>query len=107
VQSLRDIDDVVTHTLNFDDCIDVVNAAVVVRISLLEAVDLILTKHCAVVVDRDLAINCNLEVLGENGESSSENGYGSFYVLRSFADKIIEDAKRMINEEEIDAVTKY
>lgn len=48
-----------------------------------------------------------IEVLSENGESSSENGYGSFYVLRSFADKIIEDAKRMINEEEIDAVTKY
>ncbi len=48
-----------------------------------------------------------IEVLDENGESSSENGYGSFYVLRSFADKLIEDAKRMVNGEEIDAVTKY
>ena len=67
MQSLRDIDDVVTHTLNFDDRIDVVHAAVVVRITLLEAVDLVVSQHCAVVVDRDLAINCNLEVLGENG----------------------------------------
>lgn len=44
----------------------------------------------------------------ENGfASSSENGYGNFFVLRSFADKIIEDAKRMINEKEIDSATKY
>lgn len=39
--------------------------------------------------------------------SDSKNGYGNFYVLRSFADKIIEDAKRMINAEEIDSATKY
>ncbi len=39
--------------------------------------------------------------------SDSTNGYGNFYVLRSFADKIIEDAKRMINAEEIDSATKY
>ena len=48
-----------------------------------------------------------IEVLGENGESSPENGYGSFYVLRSFADKLIEDAKRMVNGEEIDSTSKY
>lgn len=39
--------------------------------------------------------------------SSSENAYGNFFVLRSFADKIIEDAKRMIEKEEIDSATKY
>ncbi len=39
--------------------------------------------------------------------SDSSNAYGNFYVLRSFADKIIEDAKRMINAEEIDSATKY
>ena len=44
----------------------------------------------------------------ENGfASSSENGYGNFYVLRSFSDKIIEDAKRMLSGEEIDSTTKY
>ncbi len=44
----------------------------------------------------------------ENGyASSSENGYGNFFVLRSFADKIIEDTKRMINKQEIDSATKY
>lgn len=44
----------------------------------------------------------------ENGfDSSSTNAYGNFFVLRSFADKIIEDAKRMVNAEEIDSATKY
>lgn len=48
-----------------------------------------------------------IEVLGEDGNSNSENGYGNFYVLRSFADKIIEDAKRMVNGQEIDSTSKY
>ena len=39
--------------------------------------------------------------------SSSEEAYGNFFVLRSFADKIIEDAKRMVNEQEIDSAAKY
>ena len=44
----------------------------------------------------------------DNGfASNSENAYGSFYVLRSFSDKIIEDTLRMINGEEIDSATKY
>ena len=44
----------------------------------------------------------------DNGfASSSENGYGNFYVLRSFSDKIIEDAKRMLSGKEIDSTGKY
>ncbi len=48
-----------------------------------------------------------IEVLGENGESSSENAYGSFYVLSSFAQKIISDAQKLIDGEEISATSKY
>ena len=33
--------------------------------------------------------------------SDSESAYGNFFVARSFADKIIEDAKRIINGEEV------
>lgn len=40
-------------------------------------------------------------------ESDSTRAYGSFYVIRSFADKIIEDAKKIVNEEEVVAITKY
>ena len=43
----------------------------------------------------------------ENFESESSKAYGNFYILRSFADKIIEDAKKMANGQEVDAVTKY
>lgn len=44
----------------------------------------------------------------ENGyESSSEKAYGNFYVLRTYVDKIIEDAKRIVNAEEVTAITKY
>ncbi len=39
--------------------------------------------------------------------SSSTTAYGNFYVLRSFADKIIEDARKIVNAEEVTAVTKY
>ena len=39
--------------------------------------------------------------------SDSKIAYGNFYVLRSFADKIIEDAKRIENAQEVTAVTKY
>lgn len=39
--------------------------------------------------------------------SDSEKGYGNFYVLYSFVDKIIEDAKRMYNGEEVTSITKY
>lgn len=42
-----------------------------------------------------------------DAESSSEIAYGNFYVLRSFADKIIEDAIRIANAQEVTAVTKY
>lgn len=34
-------------------------------------------------------------------ESSPENGQGSFYVSRSFCDKILADAKRVLNAEEV------
>lgn len=39
--------------------------------------------------------------------SSSEKAYGNFYVLRTYVDKIIEDAKRIVDAEEVTAVTKY
>ncbi|MBQ8409048.1 MAG: hypothetical protein IJY39_09315 [Clostridia bacterium] len=39
--------------------------------------------------------------------SDSTKAYGNFYVLRTFADKIIEDAKRILNAEEVTAVSKY
>ncbi len=48
-----------------------------------------------------------IEVLGESGESSSQNGYGAFYVLSSFAEKIISDAEKLLNGEEISATSKY
>jgi hypothetical protein len=44
----------------------------------------------------------------ENGSaSSSAEAYGNFCVLRSFADKLIEDAWRIVNAQEVTAVTKY
>lgn len=44
----------------------------------------------------------------ENGfASDSASAFSKFYVLRTYADKMIEDAKRMANGEEIDAITKY
>ena len=48
-----------------------------------------------------------IEVLGENGESSSEQAYGTFYVLSSFAQKIISDVQKLIDGEEIFATSKY
>ena len=43
----------------------------------------------------------------DNYESSSREAYGNFYILRSFADKIIEDAKKVINEQEVVSTAKY
>ena len=50
-----------------------------------------------------------VEALNGPDSSSSEStiAYGNFYVLRTYADKLIEDAKRMANGQEIDSVTKY
>ncbi len=48
-----------------------------------------------------------IEVLGDGGESSSEAAYGSFYVLSSFSQKIISDAQKLINGEEITSTSKY
>ncbi len=39
--------------------------------------------------------------------SSPEKGYGSFYVLSSFADKLIEDAEKIINAKPVTATSKY
>ena len=39
--------------------------------------------------------------------SSSTEAYGNFYILRSFADKIIEDAKKVVNGELVIATSKY
>jgi len=46
-------------------------------------------------------------VLGEDEQSSSENAYGSFYVLHTFVQKIIEDAERVVGGEIVDATSKY
>ena len=43
----------------------------------------------------------------DTSSSNSTHGYGSFYVLRTFADKIIEDAKKVVAAEEVTAITKY
>lgn len=43
----------------------------------------------------------------DNGYASdSESAYGNFFVARSFADKIIEDAKRIVNGEEVVSESK-
>jgi hypothetical protein len=39
--------------------------------------------------------------------SDSERAYGSFYVLRSYVDKIISDAQRLLDGKEVTANTKY
>lgn len=48
-----------------------------------------------------------VEVLDEDGQSSSDKAYGSFYVLHSFVQKIIEDAERVVGGEIVDATSKY
>ncbi len=49
-----------------------------------------------------------IELLNDPSDpSSSTEAYGNFYILRSFADKIIEDAKKIVNAEEVTSVTKY
>ena len=50
-----------------------------------------------------------IEVLPSSDTTASDStrGYGSFYVLRTFADKIIEDAKKVVEEKEVTAITKY
>lgn len=39
--------------------------------------------------------------------SNSENGYGKFYVLSSYAEKIISDAQKLIDGKEVTAISKY
>lgn len=39
--------------------------------------------------------------------SQSEKGYGSFYVLGSFVEKLISDAEKVVNGEVVTSVTKY
>lgn len=48
-----------------------------------------------------------IEVLDDSGASSSENAYGSFYVLSSFAQKIISDTEKLIDGTEITSTSKY
>lgn len=50
-----------------------------------------------------------IEVLSspDTTTSDSTKGYGGFYVLRTFADKIIEDARKVVEEKEVTAITKY
>lgn len=50
-----------------------------------------------------------VEVLDSNDTSKSDStkAYGSFYVLSSFADKIISDAEKLLGGTEITATSKY
>lgn len=50
-----------------------------------------------------------IEMLDSNDTSTSDStkAYGSFYVLQSFIDKIIDDARKVVDAEEVTAVTKY
>lgn len=50
-----------------------------------------------------------IEVLGDDGivGSDSESAYGSFYVLASFADKIVNDLQKLLDGVEITATSKY
>ena len=48
-----------------------------------------------------------IEILDGDGESNSNEAYGSFYVLSSFAQKIISDAQRLIDGVEISSTSKY
>lgn len=50
-----------------------------------------------------------IEVLGSDGIVGSDpnNAYGSFYVLSSFTDKIVNDLVRLMNGQEITATSKY
>ena len=48
-----------------------------------------------------------IEMLDEDGNSSSEKAYGNFSVLYSFVQKVIADAQRELNEEPIYSNEKY
>ena len=50
-----------------------------------------------------------IEVLDEADSSNSDStkGYGNFYVLGSFIDKIISDAQKVVNGEEVVSTSKY
>ncbi len=48
-----------------------------------------------------------VELLSEDGESSSSEAYGSFYVLYSFAQKLIQDAEKVVEGIEVVAESKY
>lgn len=43
----------------------------------------------------------------DTSSSNSENGYGKFYVLSSYAEKIISDAQKLIEGKEVAAASKY
>ncbi|MBE6548085.1 MAG: DUF4340 domain-containing protein [Ruminococcaceae bacterium] len=42
-----------------------------------------------------------------DAESSSQNAYGKFYILSSFAQKLISDANKVVNGEEVIPTSKY
>lgn len=48
-----------------------------------------------------------VELVGEGGESSSEKGYGNFYVLYTFVQKVIADAERVVDGKTVDSTQKY
>ena len=48
-----------------------------------------------------------VEVVDKDGQSSPSDAYGAFCVLQSFAEKIIEDAERIVNGVLVDATSKY
>ena len=49
-----------------------------------------------------------IEALGSpDAQSSSKNGYGSFYVLSSYVEKLISDANKVLSGTPVDANSKY
>ncbi len=52
-------------------------------------------------------VYATVELLGENGESSSEKAYGNFCVLYTFVQKVIADAEKVVNGEAVYSTQKY
>ena len=48
-----------------------------------------------------------VELIGENGESSSEKAYGNFCVLYTFVQKVIADAEKVVNGDVVSSTQKY
>jgi hypothetical protein len=52
-------------------------------------------------------VYATVELIGEDGESSSEKAYGNFCVLYTFVQKVIADAEKVVNGEAVYSSQKY